>query len=329
MLNEKSFTNLIDTIASYNHTKVVLITTLISTLLSIPLVYFFVFLFGEEYSVIYLSLSIILPLLITPGMIALVLMLAEKFLFIRKHLEEELQKKDKILFEQARFILMGEMMANISHQWKQPLNTMSLAVVAAKTSNGLQEQTQRYFDIIEDNVNYLASTINDFMSFFDKRSSVELRSLGELVKEIQSIIETRVKSKQIVLEIELDKKCEGSMIASPVSHVILNLLNNAVDAFEGVNEQKRVLLRFRKIEEGMEIECCDNGNGIDKELQTKIFEPYFTTKRKKKGTGIGLYMSKEIVEKMFKGSITLVEKNEYSTCFIISIPYSKNCVLKK
>ena len=135
MLNENSLTRFIDTIASYNHGKVILISTLIAIFLSIPLVYFFVFLFGTEYSVVYFSLSVILPLLITPGMITLVLRLATKFLFIRKHLEEELQKKDKILFEQARFILMGEMMANISHQWKQPLNTMSLAVVAARTSN--------------------------------------------------------------------------------------------------------------------------------------------------------------------------------------------------
>lgn len=330
LLNESGFTNLIDTIASYNHTKVVLISTFISTLFSIPLVYICVLFFGEEYGRVYLALSIILPILITPGMIALVLMLATKFLFIRKHLEEELQKKDKILFEQARFILMGEMMANISHQWKQPLNTISLAVVTAKTSDASKEQSERYFDIIEDNVNYLASTINDFMSFFDKRSSVEMRSLNNLVKEIQSIIETRIKNKQITLEIEFDAKCEDSMIASPVSHVILNLLNNAVDAFEGLqNEHKKIALRFVKTKEGMEIECCDNGNGIDKELQTKIFEPYFTTKRKKKGTGIGLYMSKEIVEKMFTGSIVLGEKNDYPTCFIISLPYSKNCALKK
>jgi C4-dicarboxylate-specific signal transduction histidine kinase len=120
-------------------------------------------------------------------------------------------------------------------------------------------------------------------------------------------------------------------VASSISQVILNLVNNAKDALIDI-ENKRVIVNFSVSEKGLEIECCDSGKGVELELQEKIFMPYFTTKQRSKGTGIGLYMSKEIVTKIFEGEIR-VSQREYSrkasrklkSCFYILLPYSDKC----
>ena len=310
---------------------------------SLPLVYIVSILYGVKYTLFLANLSIILPLLLTPPVITLLLKLSTNLKYVKESLEVELQKnkkRDVVLFEQARFALMGEMIANISHQWKQPLNTINLAVLAAKTSNSSQEEQDKYFDIMEDNVSHLASTIDDFMSFFDKKTHSEIKTLDAVVKEIKSIIFTHISNKNIELDIMIDNSYGDIEIASSISQVVLNLLNNSKDAFEEGNRFKKIKLQFISNEYGLEIECCDNGKGISREIADKIFDPYFTTKAKAQGTGIGLYMSKEIVQKIFDGNIGQSSR-EYSrssmepldnsgkTCFFIAIPYSRNCILKK
>ncbi len=310
---------------------------------SIPLVYAFSIIMSVEYTIFLANLSILLPLILTPPIIIFLLKLSTNLKHVKESLEIELQKnkkRDLILFEQARFVLMGEMMANISHQWKQPLNTINLAVLAAKTSNSSPEEQEKYYDIMEDNVNHLASTINDFMSFFDKKAHSEIKTIDAIVKEIKSIIFTHIANKDIVLDITVDNSYGEIEIASSISQVVLNLLNNAKDAFEEGSHFKKIKLQFISNEYGLEIECCDNGKGIPSEIADKIFDPYFTTKAKAQGTGIGLYMSKEIVQKIFDGNIGQSVRaysrssmepldNTGKTCLFISIPYSKNCILKK
>ncbi|WP_345992800.1 HAMP domain-containing sensor histidine kinase [Sulfurimonas sp. HSL-1716] len=324
------FDYLIDKLSSCNRFVVILISTFVSTFLSVPLVYIFVLLFKCEYNYVYFSLSIILPLLITPFMTYFILKLVKNLKFVKEHLQEEInknKKKDIMLFEQARFALMGEMMANISHQWKQPLNTISLAVVAARTSSGKKEEMDKYFTIMEDNVDYLASTVDDFMSFFDKKVSLELRELEELIKEIKSIICSHIDNKKISLEIKIDEQSRHAMMVSSVTQVILNLLNNSRNALELLKKEgKKIELRFSSQDEGIIIECIDNGGGIEESIQHKIFDPYFTTKHKKKGTGIGLFMSKEIVQKVFEGDIILKSSDAEGTHFYIFIPYSDHCI---
>ena len=334
---------LVDKLSEYSTLAIVLFATMIVILGSIPLVYLFTFLFEEEYTLFFFSLSVLLPVLLTPPIITLLLQLSTNLKHVKTALNNELQKnkkRDVILFEQARFALMGEMMANISHQWKQPLNTINLAVLAAKTSQTSEGSVEKYFDIIEDNVNHLASTIDDFMSFFDKKAHSEIKSLDAIVREIKSIIFTHISNKNIELDITIDNTYGDIEIASSISQVVLNLLNNAKDASLEGEYSKKIKLQLISNEYGLEIECCDNGKGISSEIADKIFDPYFTTKVKSQGTGIGLYMSKEIIQKMFDGQINLSQRvysrstiepldNSGKTCFFIAIPYSKNCILKK
>jgi len=231
-------------------------------------------------------------------------------------------------------------LANISHQWKQPLNTVGLAIIAAKTSQKCSDEADEYFDIMEDNINYMASTIDDFMSFFDKKTYLEKRDLESIVKEIESIIYTNLQSKGISLDIKIDESYVKVKVASSISQVIINLINNAKDAIEDNAHNKEIRILFVTNEHGLEIECCDTGKGISQEIKEKIFNPYFTTKEKSQGTGIGLHMSKEIVQKIFDGKINVSlrdvsrstiypSQNTERTCFYIALPYSDKCEQQK
>ena len=316
----------------YNINLIIFILTLGVVLSSVPLVYGLILLFGVTYTQTFFIMSILTPILIAPPTILLILKLTSHLQVFKDALHKETEKnkaKDIILFEQARFAFMGEMIANISHQWKQPLNTINLAILNAKLSADSQEESEKYFDIMEQNVKYLAATINDFMSFFDKRENLEMKSLAYIAKEVQDIIGITIKNKNINFSIEIDEHLGSVEIASSISQVILNLLGNAKDAFEPNAATKIISLKFIATEKNLEIYCCDNGVGILADVQSKIFDPYFTTKKKTKGTGIGLYMSKQIVLKLFEGEIGLVTREHFSTCFKISIPHTKNCILKQ
>ncbi len=327
----------------YTPLTIILIFTLPVIVSSVLAVYIFSLLFAEEYTRFLFTLSALIPMMLTPPVVYTLLIISKHLRYFKETLEEEIQnskKKDLILFEQARFVLMGEMMANISHQWKQPLNTIGLAVVAMRTSDQSEDERDKHFEIIEDNINYLATTVDDFMSFFDKKVHNEMRDLNSITKEIKSIIGTPLSSKNIELEIIIDNSYGDIEIASSISQVVLNLLSNAKDAFGDNTTRKEIKLQFTSNEYGLEIECCDNGSGIDEKIKGKIFDPYFSTKAKKQGAGIGLYMSKEIIQKIFDGKID-ISSREYSrssmhpvdnsgkTCFYVAIPYSGNCVLKE
>lgn len=320
--------------------KVVLVVTMIVLAGSVPIVYLFTSFFKEEYTFFLFMLSGFLPLILTPPVIMVLLRVTKDLRYFKKELAKEIEKnkqQDIILFEQARFVLMGEMLANISHQWKQPLNTIGLSIVTLKTSENCPDTAERYFDIMENNVNYLASTIDDFMSFFDKKTNLEKKSLEFIVKEIDSIVSTHISHAGIDLKIEVDDSFGKILIASSISQVVLNLINNAKDAIAKDAPFKEIKVQFITNEFGLEIECCDTGKGISEEIQDKIFDPYFTTKEKSQGTGIGLYMSKEIVQKVFDGRVNVSSRsssrsilhpsdNSNKTCFYIALPYSPTCV---
>ena len=322
------------------------ITMLITSVVivsSIPLVYLLVALFGAEYSKLIFILSVAAPLMMVPPTVLIMIKLSRHLLYFKEALEYEVQKNkrnDILMFEQARFSLMGEMMANISHQWKQPLNTIGLSIVLLRTSEQTSDEIDKHYEVIEDNINHLATTVDDFMSFFDKKTHLEKKGLPAIVKEIKSIAGKHILNKNIDLDIIIDDSYGTVKITSSISQVILNLLNNAKDSFEDDSKRKEIKLQLTSNEYGLEIECCDNGKGVDEEIKDKIFDPYFTTKEKKQGTGIGLYMSKEIVQKVFDGKINLSSRkysrsemhpadNSGKTCFYIAIPYSKNCLLKE
>jgi len=312
--------------------QIVLFMTLTVVPISVIFVYLFVQVFSEEYSRFLLLLSILLPLILTPGVTLLVIWFTKHLRYYKAHLAKEIQKnkeKDLILYEQARFVVMGEMMANISHQWKQPLNTINLVILSNKFSTDLSEKKiQEAFEIIESNVNYLAQTVNDFLSFFDKKSYQEMRKIDEVCTEVRSISAAQLSLSEVDLLLHIDKKVKDIVLVSSITQVLLNLISNARDALVAQKKlERKIELFFEKQEEHLEIRCCDSGDGVAKEIQKKIFDPYFTTKPKSRGTGLGLYMSKQIIYTIFGGRLYVDERQR--SCFIIEIPFGKNCTLER
>jgi len=298
---------------------------------SILFVYFATYIAKQEYTLFLFMLSVILPLILTPVVVFVVIELTKNLHYYKNYLDEEIAKnkqKDAILYDQARFVLMGEMIANISHQWKQPLNTINLAIVEAKFADRADSRKlEKNFEIIETNVSYLASTINDFLSFFDKKSSKETKSLEDILNEVQSIASASLKMNKIKLSITLDEKSLDVVMVSSISQVILNLISNARDALVNIEGKKEIILHFKVRDTLFKIECCDSGKGVDISIVDKVFDPYFTTKDKSRGTGLGLYMSKQIVHTIFEGHMYVDKKA--TNCFVIEIPYGQNCILEK
>lgn len=321
---------LIGLIEKFSAFEIVIFLTTAVVFASIICVYIVTLLAGVVYRDIFLLFSIVLPLLLSPPLILLVIKLTKHLYEYKSFLSQEIQKskeKDVIMYEQERFVFMGEMMANISHQWKQPLNTISLSIVDAKVSLYDPKKVERSFDIIENNVNYLASTVDDFLSFFDQKRYRDLKTLSEILSEVQSIYGGTLLANGIEFKVELANDAKDIVVAASIVQIILNLLSNAKDALHDSKENKSIVLRLITLDNMLKIRCCDSGQGVNESVMKSIFDPYFTTKEKKQGTGLGLYMSKQIVHVIFDGDIYVDMFNH--ACFIVDLPYGENCMLEK
>ncbi len=321
---------LIGLIEKFSAFEIVIFLTTAVVFASILCVYIVTLLAGVMYRDIFLLFSIVLPLLLSPPLILLVIKLTKHLSEYKSFLSQEIQKskeKDVIMYEQERFVFMGEMMANISHQWKQPLNTINLSIVDAKVSSYEREKVEKSFEIIENNVNYLATTVDDFLSFFDQKRYKDLKSLPEILSEVRSIYEGTIIANGIELKMELANDAKDILVAASVIQIILNLLSNAKDALADEPQSKRIVLRLITLDNMLKIRCCDSGKGVREDVMKSIFDPYFTTKEKKQGTGLGLYMSKQIAHVVFDGDIYVDMFNH--ACFIVDLPYGENCTLEK
>jgi two-component system, NtrC family, C4-dicarboxylate transport sensor histidine kinase DctB len=250
---------------------------------------------------------------------------------------EENKKKDLLLQQQARLAALGEMIGNIAHQWRQPLSaiTSSISGLKLKQEFGLLEDkdiTQTSEDIIK-SANFLSKTIDDFRNFFKKDKQNEEFFIDEVIKNTLDITKAsyQTNSIEILLEVEHIK-----YIGCPteLTQVILNIFSNATDAFKSshIDEDDRYIkIVLRNTKEGIEIGIADSAGGIEPNILEKIFDPYFTTKHQSIGTGIGLYMSSEIIKNTFNGNIyatndtlTINNKIYKGAKFIIELPFLEN-----
>ena len=328
---------IIDYLGRGNTPTFVAIVTLVTMLLSLAMVSAIMTLLTGTVAQGYVILSILMPLVLTPVIISLVLKLFTRLSCCKQALEQEIQKskeKDMMLIEQERFALMGEMLSSISHQWRQPLNAINLTLLSARVAqmSGKQEQQEleKLFDTIEKNTLYLSNTIEDFRTFFQNKAPKAVVPVKEIIHELNTIISPILKADGVALRVEWDSNLFDALhVATAISQVLLNLISNSKDAMSELRQrEKSVTVAIRKASEGVTIYVRDNGPGIDPQIQQKIFDAYFTTKGKLRGTGIGLHMSRQIIEKIFKGSIVLEESSETGSCFKIDLPPSDCCLLE-
>lgn len=242
---------------------------------------------------------------------------------------EKNRQKDMLLFEQSKFSALGEMIENIAHQWRQPLNIVSMLFQKIKRSyknNALNDETMnKLITQALDTVDYMSQTIDNFRSQFEPNREKEKYNLSSTIANTVALVDNSFNILGITIEVDILASIDLYGFPQDLKQILLNLLNNAKDAITLNSIQNgKILIKagYTDNQEKIVIKVEDNGGGINKEYIDKIFEPYFTTKHKSQGTGIGLYMSKQIVEKHLGGTITVSSSNT-NTCFNIIFPLSK------
>ena len=243
---------------------------------------------------------------------------------LEKRVKEEIAKneeKQKVMFWQSRFASLGEMLANIAHQWRQPLTELNLTLFSMKKA-ALREESEAVETLYNESkvlIQNMSSTIEDFSNFFKPEKEKQHFMLHESIEEALHILKRVLKRDMI----QVQTTYEDAMvlgISNEFTQVIVNLLKNSRDAFvENGVLIREIHIEIKKDAEFAYVSVEDNAGGISEKERYKIFEPYFTTKHASQGTGLGLFMSKMICEKGFNGSLDVSSKKGMTT-FSIKIP---------
>lgn len=234
--------------------------------------------------------------------------------------------KDQYIKDQTKMALVGEMIQNISHQWKQPLNTIaalsSLLIKRVGKENVSKEELQKHLEIILSQTDYLSETVDVFRDFMKEDKVYKTVVLQDRLLKALNIVKLPLIDNFISLHIDIDENnpIDITMTTGELSQVLINIINNAKDALlekKIFNPWIKVALRQENSKAIISIE--DNAGGIPTEVMGKIFDQYFTTKGHTHGTGIGLYMSKNIINCSLKGEF-YVENSANGAKFFIEIP---------
>lgn len=243
----------------------------------------------------------------------------------RDNLKIMLQEKEDVMIAQSRNASMGEMIEMIIHQWRQPLTTISvisnLEILDASSGNIIDnEKLIENMEKINKSLGYLSHTIDDFRYFFTQNKEKENIKIGDVIKEAQNLFGSSLNTNNISISIEDNDFFEVKSNSNALVQVYINLIKNAKDALIEKREENRYIkITVSDDEENIITTFCDNARGIDEGIIDKVFNPHFSTKDKKDSTGLGLYISKIIVEKTLNGTIS-VKNTKDGACFKVTIP---------
>jgi len=236
----------------------------------------------------------------------------------------EVKRQTAIMSQQARLASMGEILENIAHQWRQPLNSVSWVLNDIKFKSELGKRDEIDIDEVASKINesiqFLSNTVDDFRKFVDKSDMAQTFNLKKTIESTIKIIEDTFRELNIKVHLDCDENITYKGYENDIKHTIMNLINNARDAFEerGIKNGE-INIRVYHEKDELIITVQDNAGGIPKPILKNIFEPYFTTKHKTKGTGLGLYMSKNMIERVH-GSIEAFSILNKKTTFVIKLP---------
>jgi signal transduction histidine kinase len=241
-----------------------------------------------------------------------------------KRFEEEVIKnrqKDYMLVQQSRLAAMGEVIASIGHQWRQPLNNLSLLIQDVSEAQEFNELDAQYINRFTKEsmviIKHMSRTINDFRKFYLPNKERAVFSLSESMEDALSIFSLCLKNHNIHVQFEYRGQQQVYGFQNEFIQVILNIFMNSKDAFVNQNiENRKLNIKIDEDEWFYMTEIIDTGGGIEPSLLDKIFEPYFTTRQN--GTGLGLYMGKVILENMH-GNIK-AENTGTGARFLLFIP---------
>jgi signal transduction histidine kinase len=229
---------------------------------------------------------------------------------LNKHLEQRIQEEirlseenHKMYEQQAKMAAMGEMMDAVAHQWKQPLNALSLMADLLKGDFASGNVDKKYIDEmtedIQTQIEHMVTTLNEFRNFFRPKNEAESFGIKRCVQSVMLLVNDEFMQNNINIHIQSDKEILIHGIENEFKHLILNIINNAKDAFNERDIKERdIYIHFYQEDNHINLEIEDNAGGIPEDVIDDIFKPEVTTKEEGKGTGIGLYMSMQIAQKL-------------------------------
>ena len=246
---------------------------------------------------------------------------------LEKEIQKEVEKNAKnqlILLEKNRLAQMGEMIENIAHQWRQPLceiNSLVLLIDQKLSQQNIcDDAIETNLSGIESLTYHMSKTIDNFKNFFNPQKEQEQFFLNEAIQQALLIVKGTLEHNYINVKTTVSKELQCKSYSQALQEVLLVIINNARDALiQQKITQPEIHIKVKKLQEVYVLIISDNAKGIPKAYLGKIFEPYFTTKHKKQGTGIGLYMAKTIVEEALKGKL-LVKNTKKGASFRIIFP---------
>ena len=239
------------------------------------------------------------------------------------------KQKEEYIFQQSRLASMGQMIDSIAHQWLQPINLIKMQTNMLEVDKEFgkidDSVLDEYISKQSEQITHLVETLNEFRGFFRPNSSLEVVSYKNIIDSVLLLLNDTIVKNTISIENNTDEKYKIQIIPNEFKHIIINILNNSIDAFN----EKQIKFDNRKIvfntsleDNNVILNICDNAGGISREIIDKIFDANFTTKERGKGSGIGLYMSSQIINKV-GGKLHCNSVNN-ETCFKISLE-SHNC----
>ncbi|MDO8453820.1 MAG: HAMP domain-containing sensor histidine kinase [Sulfurimonas sp.] len=251
----------------------------------------------------------------------------EMKLSLTNHITEEINKNkvnEEIMIAQSRMAIMGEMIGMIAHQWRQPITIIGMlinnTILDIEFDEIDKDKILEDLTSIDEQVHYLSKTIDDFRNFFRPNKLPQHIKVGDISRELLNILGKNFENNNISLSFEGDLDGEFYSYKNELLQVFLNILSNSKDAFLEHNiESSQIIFTINIEKDEILFSIQDNAGGIPKGIQEHIFDPYFSTKSKELGTGLGLYMSQIIIEKHLHGSIK-VDSHSNKTVFYVKIP---------
>ncbi len=245
---------------------------------------------------------------------------------LEARVKEEVQKnrkKDGILIHNSKLAQMGEMMSLIAHQWRQPLNAISATSTGLHVKIELGRYDEDFFlsslNKIEEYVKHLSTTVDDFTNFFKPSKRTHETDCAFIIERALFILSASLSKNSIDVRVENNSDTTFTTYPNEVIQVVINLVKNAENILlkREIKNPQITISAYEKEDKHI-IEVSDNGGGIEEDIIEKIFEPYFTTKNHESSTGLGLYMSKFIIQESCKGSL-VVKNDQNGACFTITL----------
>ncbi|MEA2018353.1 MAG: PAS domain S-box protein [Campylobacterota bacterium] len=246
----------------------------------------------------------------------------------QREIKKELYEKEEMMIAQSRHAAMGEMISMIAHQWRQPLSVISMGAnnimadveLDMVDNDELKELSQ---DIIAQ-TNELSRTIDDFKEFFKPNKVSEVILISSIFDNAFNVVGKSLENNDIDVIKQFNSTKQIDTYSRELMQVFINILKNAKEILVENNiKNRKIIISIEDKKDFVQIEISDNAGGIPQWVIPKIFDPYFSTKSEKTGTGLGLYMSKTIVEKHLHGTLEATNKND-GACFKIELPYILN-----